>query len=76
MRERLADQRGLAFHPTRGVPFGASAVSAARLSIYLSVCLSIYLARALIALGLEGREGVVTLRTANLLPEHLVTNSG
>ena len=51
-------------------------MSAARLSIYLSVCLSIYLARALIALGLEGREGVVTLRTANLLPEHLVTNSG
>ena len=43
-RERLAGQRGLAFH----------------------------LARALVALGLEGREGVVTLRPANVLPEHLV----
>ena len=55
-------------------------MSAARFSVYLSVCLSIYLsiylARALIALGLEGREGVVTLRPANMLPEHLVTNSG
>ena len=46
------------------------------LSICPSVYPSLYLARALIALGLEGREGVVTLRTANLLPEHLVTNSG
>ena len=32
--------------------------------------------RALVALGLEGREGVVTLRPPDMLPEHLGTNEG
>ena len=85
MRERMADQRRLAFHPTgSGLGHARRPIRSARgvgraslyLSVRLSIHLSIYLARALIALGLEGREGVVTLRTANMLPEHLGTNSG
>ena len=85
MREGMADQRRLAFHPTgSGLGHARRSIRSARgigraslyLSVRLSIHLSIYLARALIALGLEGREGVVTLRTANMLPEHLGTNSG